>query len=126
MVSAVERIKNIEKKFLKTDLPEFVVGDTIKMKIRVQEADKTRLHPFEGIVIRKAGQGLRATFTVRKMSFGEGVEKTFPLHSPTIDNITVVSKGKINQARLYYLRGRVGKKTRVKQKESAAPVASSQ
>ena len=128
MVSIYEKINNVEKKFLKTNLPDFGVGDTIKMKIKVHEADKVRLHPFEGIVISRKGQGLRSTFTVRKMSFGEGVEKTFPLHSPTIDSIEIVSKGKVNRARLYYLRGRVGKKTKVKLghgPEAAAPAATS-
>ena len=109
-----EKIKMIEKKYLRSDLPIFDVGDTLKMHIKVAEADKIRLHPFEGIVIRKSGGGVRANFTVRKLSFGEGVERTFPLYSPVIDSIAVVSKGVTRQSRLYYLRDRVGKKTRIK------------
>jgi len=114
MVSGHARIKEIEDKGLRTDLPHIDVGDTIKMKIKVTEADKVRVHPFEGTIIRKTGGGIRSTFTVRKISFGEGVERTFPLHSPVLDSIQVISKGKIKRAKLYYLRERVGKKARVK------------
>lgn len=115
MVSIDDKINLIEKSFLRTDLPAFHVGDTIKMKVKVAEADKIRLHPFEGIVIKKTGIGVKSMFTVRKISFGEGVERTFPLHSPVIESLTVVSKGSVHHAKLYYLRGRVGKATRVKQ-----------
>ena len=121
MVSLVDKINLVEKSYLRTDIPHFDVGDTIKMKIKVAEADKIRLHPFEGTVIRKSGTGLRAMFTVRKISFGEGVERTFPLHSPVIDTLTVVSKGSVRRAKLYYLRERVGKSTRVKQGETKTP-----
>ena len=82
MVNIGERIKYIEGKHKRTDIPDFSVGDTIKMKIKVQEADKIRIHPFEGTVIRKTGRGVKGTFTVRKISFGEGVERIFPMHSP--------------------------------------------
>ena len=99
---------------IRKDLPSFDVGDTIKMKIKVKEADKVRIHPFEGTVIKKTGRGLGAAFTVRKISFGEGVERTFPVNSPVIDKIEVVSKGVIKRAKLYYLRDRLGKKARVK------------
>ena len=122
MVSALEKIKSVEQKFLK-ELPEFKVGDTIKMKVKVAEADKVRLHPFEGIVISKTGKGLKGTFTVRKISFGEGVERIFPLHSPVIDSLKVVSKGVANRAKLYYLRDRVGKAARVKKEQSVQPAA---
>ncbi len=111
-----ETIKDLEKQFLRSDLPEFQVGDTIKMKVKVVEADKVRVHPFEGTVIRKTGRGARGTFTVRKISFGEGVERTFPLHSPVIESIKIVSKGIVKRSKLYYLRGRVGKKARVKKR----------
>jgi len=115
MVSDGETIKNIEKKSLRSDLPELKVGDTIKMRVKVAEADKVRVHPFEGTVIKKTGgAGAKATFTVRKISFGEGVERTFPLHSPVLDSIQVVASGKVRRAKLYYLRERVGKKTRLK------------
>ncbi len=80
-----ERIKQIDSKYLRKDIPEFHVGDTVKMRIKVQEADKIRLHPFEGTIIRKTGRGIKGTFTVRKISFGEGVERIFPLHSPVIE-----------------------------------------
>ena len=108
----------VEKKYLRTDLPEFNVGDTIKMKIKVLEADKMRLHPFEGMVIAKKGRGVGLTFTVRKVSFGEGVERTFPLHSPVIENIQVISRGKVKRAKIYYLRGKVGKGTKVQLEEA--------
>ena len=114
MVSAVEKIKSIEEKFIKKDLPEFNVGDTVKMKIKVAEADKVRLHPFEGTVISKSNRGLKSSFTVRKISFGEGVERIFPLHSPVIESLKVVNKGIIKRAKLYYLRQRDGKSARVK------------
>ena len=109
-----EVLKSIEKKYMEKKLPAFNVGDTIKMKIKVAEADKIRLHPFEGVVIRKTNKGLRATFTVRKMSFGEGVERTFPLYSPTIESLSVVFRGEVKRARLFYLRDKVGKDARVK------------
>jgi large subunit ribosomal protein L19 len=107
-------IQGLEDKYIRSGLPDFSVGDTIKMKIKVREADKVRVHPFEGTVIRKTGRGLKGTFTVRKVSFGEGVERIFPIHSPVIDSIQVVSKGNVNRARLYYLRDRSGKAARVK------------
>ncbi len=120
MVSLVEKINLIEQSYLRNNLPSFKVGDTVKMKIKVAEADKIRLHPFEGTVIKKTGSGVRTMFTVRKISFGEGVERTFPLHSPVIDSLTVVSKGSVRKAKLYYLRHRVGKATRVKQSQTQA------
>ena len=109
-----ETIRKIEKRYIRTDLPPFNVGDTIKMRIKVIEAEKVRLHPFEGIVIRKGGNGMRASFTVRKVSFGEGIERTFPLNSPVVESIQVVAKGQAKRARLYYLREREGKRARVK------------
>lgn len=117
MVSSIEKIKLIQDQFIRKDLPEFNTGDTVKMKLKVKEADKIRLHSFEGTVIRKTGGGLNATFTVRKVSFGEGVEKVFPMHSPVIDSLQITVKGKPNRAKLYYLRGRVGKGAKVKKSE---------
>lgn len=117
-----ERIKQVEQKFYRKEIPSFNVGDTVKMKIKVQEADKMRLHPFEGIVIRKTGKGVKGTFTVRKISFGEGVERIFPLHSPVIDSLQVVSKGKVKRSKLYYLREQIGHKAKVK-KEEPSPLA---
>jgi large subunit ribosomal protein L19 len=106
-------IKKFEEKFIRKDIPSFNVGDTVKMKVKVQEADKVRLHPWEGVVIAKRGSGLEATFTVRKVSFGEGVEKIFPVHSPTIASLKVTSKGNIRRAKLYYLREKSGKGSRI-------------
>ena len=131
MVSAVEKIKIIEEKFKKKDLPDFQVGDTVKMKIKVAEADKVRLHPFEGTVISKTSRGLRSTFTVRKISFGEGVERIFPLYSPVIESLKVVSKGIVKRSKLYYLRDRSGKSARLKKEQMSqsmptSPVESSQ
>ncbi len=127
VMNIAETIKNIEQKYVRKDLPEFKVGDTIKMRIKVQEADKVRLHPFEGTVIRKTGRGLKGTFTVRKISFGEGVERIFPLSSPVIESLKVVSKGKVNRAKIYYLRYDSSKKHRVKkeqqQQQQHAPTA---
>ena len=111
--SSLEKIASINKVNLRGDLPVFDVGDTIKMKIKVKEADKIRIHPFEGTIIKKTGIGIGAAFTVRKISFGEGVERTFPVNSPVIDKIEIVSKGVIKRAKLYYLRDRLGKKARV-------------
>ena len=112
-----EIISNIDAQFLKTDIPNFEVGDTIKLTVQVQEADKVRTHPYEGTVISKTGRGTKATFTVRKISFGEGVERTFPLHSPTLSKIKIMSKGVVKRAKLYYLRDRVGKAARVKRRQ---------
>ncbi len=104
---------------IRKDLPVVSVGDTIKMKIKVKEADKVRIHPFEGTVIKTSGRGVAAAFTVRKISFGEGVERTFPVNSPVIDKIEIVSKGVIKRAKLYYLRDRLGKQARVKVQQAA-------
>ena len=115
-----QKLKQIEEKYLNKNLPAFEVGDTVKMKIKVQEADKVRLHPYEGIVIRKTGKGLSGTFTVRKVAFGEGIERVFPLHSPVIESLEVINKGVVKQARLYYLREKFGKKARVRKEAVTA------
>lgn len=98
------------------DLPDFKVGDTIKIMVKVQEADKVRVHPFEGTVIGKRKGGAGATFTVRNISYGEGVERIFPLHSPNIEKIEIIRQGKVRRSKLYYLRDRVGKKAKVAHK----------
>ncbi len=108
-------IEEIEQAYFKKDLPELGPGDTVKIYLKIKEEDKERIQKFEGIVISKRGSGLSKTFTVRKISHGEGVERTFPLHSPSIQKIEVVRKGKVRRAKLYYLRGKVGKKTKVKE-----------
>ncbi len=113
-----ELMSGLDQKYLRKDITTFNVGDVVKMKIKVQEADKIRLHPFEGTIIRKTGKGLKGTFTVRKISFGEGVERIFPFHSPMIESISVVSKGVVKRARLYYLRDREGKQARVQTEQA--------
>jgi len=103
-------ITKIESSFLKKQLPEFSVGDTVKVMQKVIEGNKVRSQAFEGVVIRKRNSGLQESFTVRRISFGEGVEKTFPIHSTTVQSVTVTRHGKSRRAKLYYLRGRRGKK----------------
>ncbi len=120
MSTMIDKIKLIEEKYFNKNLPEFKVGDTIKMKIKVKEADKIRLHPFEGTVISKTGKGLKGSFTVRKISFGEGVERVFPLHSPVIESLKVVHKGVVKRSKLYYLRNRVGKSASVEKEQAVA------
>lgn len=115
------KIASVGEKNIRKDLPVFDVGDTVKMKIKVKEADKVRIHPFEGTVIKKTGIGMGSAFTVRKISFGEGVERTFPLNSPVIDKIEVISKGVVKRAKLYYLRDRLGKKARVQVDQGVTP-----
>ena len=108
-------IEVIEKENLKKEVPQFNVGDTVKVFVKVVEGDKERLQAYEGIVIAKRNGSIRETFTVRRISYGIGVERTFPLHSPRIDRIEVVRKGKVARAKLYYLRERTGKSSRVKE-----------
>jgi len=101
----------------KRDMPSFSVGDTVRLFVKVVEGDKERIQPFEGVVIAKRGSGARETFMVRKVSFGIGVERIFPLHSPVIERIDVLKRGAVRRAKLYYLRGKKGKAARVKEKE---------
>lgn len=111
----------VEKEQLRTDLPEFSPGDTVKVHLKVKEGDRERIQIFEGIVIGRKGKGVRETFTVRKVTFGISVERVFPLHSPKIEKMEVVSFGKVRRAKLYYLRSKVGKKSRVKTRITARP-----
>ena len=108
-------IENIERKQLRDDIPQFKAGDTVKVHFKVIEGSRQRTQVYQGTVIKRQGSGVRETFTVRKQSFGVGVERTFPLHSPKIDKIDVASIGDVNRAKLYYLRGKVGKKARVRE-----------
>ena len=108
-------IDSIEKEGLRTDIPEFAVGDTVRVMIKVIEGDRERLQAFEGIVIARKHGGISETFTVRRISFGVGVEKTFPIHSPKVADIQVVRHGKVRRAKLYYLRARTGKAAKVKE-----------
>jgi len=105
----------IEKEQMRGDIPGFKTGDTVKVYVRIIEGQKQRIQAFEGVVIRKRQGNSRANFTVRKVSYGVGVERTFPLHSPVIDRIEVVTRGKVRRSRLYYLRGLRGKKARIKE-----------
>jgi large subunit ribosomal protein L19 len=108
-------IEGLEKEQMRFDLPVFKSGDTVKVYVRIIEGQKQRIQAFEGVVIRKRQGASRSSFTVRKVSYGIGVERTFPLHSPVIDRIEVVSRGKVRRSRLYYLRGLRGKKARIKE-----------
>jgi large subunit ribosomal protein L19 len=107
-------IESLERRQLRPNLPPFKAGDTVRVHFQVIEGQRRRVQVFEGIVIKRQGAGARETFTVRKQSFGVGVERTFPLHSPKIERIEVVAIGDVNRAKLYYLRGKVGKKARVR------------
>src|SRR3990167_5346924 len=111
-----KNIEILEGLQLKNDIPEFNVGDTIRVFVKIVEAEKTRSQAFEGIVIGKKGSGLRETFTVRRISYGEGVERIFPLHSPSIEKIVRVKEGKVRRAKLYYMRGKIGKGSKVEEK----------
>lgn len=110
------RIAEIEQEYRRDDLPAFEAGDSIRVRVRVKEGDKERIQPFEGICIAKGGSGVNETFTVRKVSGGIGVERVFPLHSPSIASIEVIRRGSVRRAKLYYLRERRGKKARVREK----------
>ena len=109
----IDKIKHIESSQLKKDVPQFRVGDTLRVFSKIREEGKTRLQAFEGTVIRIKGKDLRKNVTIRRISYGEGVERTFPLHSPSIDSIKVIRKGKVRRAKMYYLRKKIGKKTKV-------------
>lgn len=109
-------IENIEREQLRDNIPQFKAGDTVKVHFRVIEGNRQRIQVFQGIVIKRQGQGVRETFTVRKQSFGVGVERTFPVHSPKIDHIEVLAIGDVRRAKLYYLRSKVGKQARVREK----------
>lgn len=106
----------VEQQQMRDDVPSFGPGDTLKVHVRVVEGNRQRVQIFEGVVIRRQGGGIRETFTVRKLSFGVGVERTFPLHSPIIEKIERITRGDVRRAKLYYLRDRVGKAARVKEK----------
>ena len=109
-------IENLENEQLRVDIPDFKAGDTIKVYARIKEGEKERIQMFQGFVLRRRKGKTGATFTVRKISYGVGVERIFPLHSPTIDRIEVVSRGKVRQGRLYYMRALKGKALKIKEK----------
>jgi large subunit ribosomal protein L19 len=112
----MNRTDLIDQANLRTDVPDFAPGDTLKVHVRVVEGNKQRIQVFQGVVIRRQGGGVHETFTVRKLSYGVGVERTFPVHSPIIDKIEVFTRGDVRRAKLYYLRDRVGKAAKVKEK----------
>ena len=115
----MNKVDLVEKPRLRDDLPDFRPGDTVKVHVRVVEAGRERIQVFQGVVIRRQGGGLRETFTARKISFGVGVERTFPVHSPSISRIEVVARGKVRRAKLYYLRELRGKRARIKERREA-------
>lgn len=100
----------VEKDYLKKEIPKFSVGDMVKVWVKIREEDKFRLQAFEGVVIRKRGSGISSSFTVRRVSYGEGIERTFPIHSPSVDKVEVMKSSKPRRAKLYYMRKKVGKK----------------
>jgi len=108
-------IEMLEREQMRGDIPDFNTGDTIKVYVRIVEGQKQRIQAFEGVVIRRRRGEVRASFTVRKISYGVGVERTFPLHSPTVDGIDVITRGKVRRSRLYYLRSLRGKQARIKE-----------
>ena len=109
-------IETLESEALKTGIPDFVPGDTVVVQVRVKEGTRERLQAYEGVVIARRNRGLNSSFTVRKVSHGEGVERVFPLHSPTVAEITVKRRGAVRRAKLYYLRDRSGKSARIREK----------
>jgi len=112
----MKQIDLVESPYLKKDIPKFNVGDALRVYVQIKEEDKMRIQAFEGTLISRRGRGLNSTFTVRKVSYGEGVERTFLLHSPLIDKIEVIRKGKARRSKLYYLREKIGKKSKVAQR----------
>ena len=113
-----EAVENLGK-----DIPDFRAGDTVRVGVKVIEGNRERVQNFEGVVIARSNRGINSNFTVRKMSFGEGVERVFPLYSPIVDSITVVRRGVVRRAKLYYLRGRTGKSARIAERRENAPKA---
>lgn len=114
-------INQIEREFLRTDIPPFRPGDTVKVAVKVVEGTRERLQAYEGVVIKRQGAGLNETFTVRRISYGVGVERTFPVHSPRLATIEVVRRGVVRRAKLYYLRNLTGKAARIREKKVVRP-----
>ncbi|WP_029289354.1 50S ribosomal protein L19 [Cellulomonas sp. HZM] len=114
-------LDHIDAASLRSDVPDFRPGDTLKVNVKVVEGNRSRVQAFQGVVIARQGSGVRETFTVRKISFQVGVERTFPVHSPSLESIEVVTRGDVRRAKLYYLRGLRGKKAKIKEKRDAVP-----
>jgi len=119
----MQTLDSVDAKSLKSDLPDFRPGDTVKVHVKVVEGNRSRIQVFQGVVIRRHGGGVRETFTVRKVSFGVGVERTFPVHTPIVDKIELVTRGDVRRAKLYYLRDLTGKKAKIKEKRDSVPKA---
>ena len=115
----MQKLDSVTAGQLRDDIPAFRAGDTVKVHVKVVEGSRSRIQVFQGVVIGRQGQGIGATFTVRKISFGVGVERTFPVHAPTIDHVELVSRGDVRRAKLYYLRGLRGKKARIREKRES-------
>jgi large subunit ribosomal protein L19 len=115
----MDTLDTLDAESLRSDVPDFRPGDTLKVHVRVIEGSRSRIQVFQGVVIRRQGGGLRETFTVRKVSFGVGVERTFPVHTPVIDKIELLTRGDVRRAKLYYLRDLRGKKAKIKEKRDA-------
>ncbi len=112
----MDLIREVEKQYLRDDIPKFFPGDTVRIHVKVVEGTRERTQVFEGVVIRRQGSGLRETFTVRRVTYGIGVERIFPVHSPVINRIEVVKRGRVRRAKLYYLRQRTGKAARIRER----------
>jgi len=117
----MQTLDSVDAASLRSDVPEFRPGDELKVHVRVVEGNKSRVQVFQGVVIRRAGGGVRETFTVRKISYGVGVERTFPVHSPVLDKIEVVRRGDVRRAKLYYLRDLRGKAAKIKERRESSP-----
>jgi len=120
----MQKFDELDKASLRDDIPAFRAGDTLKVHVKVVEGTRSRIQVFQGVVIRRHGGGIGETFTVRKISFGVGVERTFPLHTPIIDHIEVVTRGDVRRAKLYYLRGLRGKAAKIREKRDVVPAKS--
>ncbi len=112
----MEILSKVEQEYLKKEIPAFNIGDTVKVSVKVKEGEKERTQIYEGVVIARKGSGIRETITVRRVSYGIGVERIFPLHSPTVQDIKVIRRGIVRRSKLYYLRNLVGKKARIKER----------
>ena len=113
----MDLVKAVEKEQMRQDIPEFRPGDTVRVNVKVVEGNRERIQAFEGVVIKRRGSGLNETFTVRRVSYGVGVERCFPVHSPRLEKIEVIRKGRVRRAKLYYLRNLRGKAARIKERE---------
>ena len=116
----MNKLELVQKSSISKEMPAFNVGDEVKVLIKIPEGDKVRLHPFEGTVIAKKGKGSTANFIVRKVSYGEGIERVFPLYAPTIERIEIIRQGKVKRSKLYYLRTKIGKDTKIDSTEVVA------